>query len=403
MDAFVARQPILDRKQRLFAYELLLRDGLNGFCPDMDGDVATSQLLSNSFLTIGMENLSGNKRAFINFTQELLLKRLPLMFPADKIVVEILEDVEPTPDIVTACKEIADKGYLIALDDFLYQPELEPLVALADIIKIDFKLSSKEEMTKTLQDLAVYEPKLLAEKVETPAEFQVALDLGFDYFQGYFFKKPQVVSQKDIVSNQLHLLQIVSEANKREADFDKLEELISRDVAIPYKLLRYINSAFFRRTKEIASIKQAITRLGLNETRSFLSLMAMTKLAPDKPNELIRSSIVRAKFCELLAKLGTKKIKPAVLFMLGLFSMIDAIMDDSMESCMEKLPFSEDIRQALLDGEGPLGPYLALVRAYEKGAWSAVSEIADQLGLNGKTLPQCYVQALVWSDQFMHL
>lgn len=325
------------------------------------------------------------------------------MFPAEKIVVEILEDVEPTPDIITACSEISRKGYLIALDDFLYRPELEPLIALADIIKFDFKLSSIEEIGTTLQDLAGYKLKLLAEKVETYEEFAAAVEMGFDYFQGYFFKKPQVVSQREISSNQVHLLQIMNETNKEDVDFDKLEELISRDLAIPYKLLRYINSAFFRRIGEIASIKQAIARLGINETKRFISLISMTKLASDKPNELIRSSIIRAKFCELLGALTTKKIHSSTLFLLGLFSMIDAIMDDSMENLMERLPLSEDIQIALVQGNGVLGQYLNLLGAYEQGQWEDVIEISSKLALNQEKIPRCYVQALTWSDQFIHL
>jgi len=326
-----------------------------------------------------------------------------MMFPSEKIVVEILEDVEPIPDVIDACHEMAQKGYRIALDDFLFKPQIEPLAAMADIIKCDLRATPADELETLTRRLSGYKARLLAEKVETHEEFEGAVDLGFELFQGYFFSRPQILSGKDISSNSMHLLQIMAEANKDTVDFNELEKLITRDVAIPYKLLRYINSAYFRRANNISSIKQAITLLGENGTRRFISLIAMTRLAPNKPNELIRLSIIRARFCETLGTLGRSAVDPSNLFMLGLFSLIDAILDNPMEGLMERLPLSEEIGQALVSGTGPLNDYLETVKSYEKRDWDAISRFSAHFGLDEKALPRHYMEALAWADEFVEI
>ena len=262
MEVYVARQPVLDKNKRTFGYELLFRGGMTNVFPEIDGDRATSELLSNSFFSIGIEKITGGKKALINFTEELLIRRLPLMFPRDKIMVEVLEDVEPGREVIEACRELVEKGYKMVLDDFFYKPELEPLIALAKIIKVDFIAMPLSEIRNLVVRFAGNGVALLAEKVETHEEFQQALEMGFEYFQGYFFSKPQILKGKDISPSRLTLLQIIAEANKPGFSFDELEKLIRQDVSISYKLLRYINSAYFRRAQEISSMRQAIVLLG---------------------------------------------------------------------------------------------------------------------------------------------
>lgn len=398
MDIHVARQPIFDKQKRLYAYELLFRGDVSDAFPGVDGDMATSQVLSGSFFTFGMEKVSGGKRTFINFTQDLLVRRLPMMFPSRNVVVEVLEDVTPTPEVITACQDISSHGYSIALDDFFYRSELDPLIALADIIKFDFRLSSLDDIQACLESLSHHKLSFLAEKVETHEEFQNALAMGFDYFQGFFFSKPEVMKQRDIATPQMHMLQIMAEANKEEADFGHLEALVNRDVAIPYKLLRYINSAYFRRVEEVSSIRQAISLLGVNGTKQFLSLMVLARLADTKPDELIRISVARARFCELVGTLQAKQMDPSTLFMLGLFSLIDAILDNSMEFLVEQLPLSDDVREALTSGNGPLGVYLSLATSYERGDWQGVSEATAALGVEEGQMARCYEEAVTWAD-----
>ena len=403
MKAYVARQPIFNKKKRVKAYELLFRDGLLNSFPGGDGEHATSKLLSDSFMTIGIEQLAGGRKAFINFTKELLVSRIPSMFPPDKIVVEVLEDVEAEDDVVEACRELTEGGYEIALDDFEYRPSLVALFPFTSIVKIDFRATPINEIQSYVEKLSEFPVKFLAEKVETYEEFQTALTMGFDYFQGYFFSKPQVISQKDISPSRLNLLRIMAEVNKEDFKFEELEKLIRRDVSISYKLLRYINSAYFRRLKEISSIKQAIILLGEMGIRRFLSLITMSRLASDKPDELIRTSIIRARLCEQLGKVCPKDIDPSELFTLGLFSLIDAILDNHMQNIMENLPLSEPIKVALVQRKGLLAQFLELTKAYEAGQWERVVNLADGLGISEEKIPEYYLDAVTWADSYAML
>lgn len=403
MEVYVARQPIFKKNKKIHAYELLFRGGMSNYFPDIDGDTATSKVLSSSFFAIGIENISGAKTSFINFTQSLLESRLPLMFPRETIVVEVLEDVEPDDNVITVCREIRENGYTIALDDFFYKARLDPLISQANIIKVDFMAMSLEEIRDCVEKLAKYDVNLLAEKVETHEEFNQAIEMGFEYFQGYFFSKPEIIKGKDISSPGMNLLAIMAEANKDDFKFRDLENIIARDVAISYKLLRYINSAYFRRVNDISSIKQALVLLGEKRIRRFVALIAMSKLASDKPDELIRTSIIRARFCEMIGEMNGSAIASSELFTLGLFSLIDAILDDSMVELMKKLPLTEGIKKALVSEEGGLEAYLRLVTNYESGDWKGVSETAAGLNIDEAALPECYRESLGWADNFSSL
>ena len=403
MDIYVARQPIFKEDKKIFGYELLFRDGMDNFFPDIDGDTATSKVLANSFFTIGIEKITGSKKAFINFTQELLKKQVPLMFPKERMVIEILEGVEPEEDVVKSCEVIKQSGYTIALDDFLYKPELAPLVSLANIIKIDFMRTPQEKITEYVNILAEYNLALLAEKVETYEEFSWAQEMGFTYFQGYFFSKPEIIKGKEISSPKINLLEIMAEANKEDFDFNDLEKIIARDVALSYKLMRYINSAYFKRVHEISSINQAMVLLGEQGIRQFVSLIAMSKLADQKPDELVRASIIRAKFCEQIGIMNETKVNPSELFTLGLFSLIDAILDESMASLMGKLPLSEGIKMALVSDAGELREYLNLAILYEAGDWAGVSKAANSLCLDEVLLPKHYMESIGWADSLSNI
>jgi c-di-GMP-related signal transduction protein len=398
MEIYVARQPIFKEDKKILGYELLFRDGASNVFIGMDGNAATSNVLSNSFFSIGIESLTGNNLAFINFTKDLLLKQTPQLFSADKLVIEVLEDVQPDEEVVTACKELSQKGYHIALDDFFYNSGMIPLIALANIIKFDFRATTSEEMKKIIGKLSRPNLKFLAEKVETNEEFIMAINIGFDYFQGYFFSKPEIIKGKDISSAQMNLLGIMAEVNKRNFQFDKVEAIITRDVAISYKLMRFINSAFYRSANTVSSIKQAMLLLGEKGIRSFLSLITMTKLGKDKPDELIRGSIIRAKFCEFLGDKKSSGMDSSELFTLGLFSLIDAILDDTMESLMNKLPLSDDLKNALVRREGKLNNYLGLAESYEKGDWEGVSRFLNFIPVKDRELPQYFIKAINWAD-----
>ncbi|MDO9042267.1 MAG: HDOD domain-containing protein [Desulfocapsaceae bacterium] len=395
MDVFVARQPIFNRHRRIFAYELLFRTGMANAFPGVDGCMATSSLLSSSFFTVGIQQITGGHRAFINFTEDMLLRGIPAMFPPQSVVVEILEEVQPTEEVSAACHSLVDKGYMLALDDFVYTRKYTSLLELAKIIKVDFMQSSIEQIREMVEVSKKYSCKLLAEKIETYEEYTLASSMGFVYFQGYFFAKPEVLKNKEISSSQMVYMQLILEINRAEFDIKKLEELIKQDVAISYKLIKYLNSAYYSRLQPISSIRQAIAFLGEQGIRLFVSVIATSKLSESKPDELIRISCVRARFLEILgAELHQDK---GVFFLLGLFSMLDAMLDASMEYLMKQLPVSADITEALVHRSGPLFPYLQLIERYEAANWNELDAAIRDLHLDGTKIMDFYLEAVLWS------
>ncbi len=398
MDVFVARQPIFDIEKKIYAYELLFRSGESNGFPDIDGETATTSLLSSSFFTVGIEKVGAGKLVFINFTEDLLLNRTPQLFPPEKMMVEILEDVGPGSDIVAACQELKEGGYSLALDDFVYSNQFDELLHLSDIVKIDFRLTPVETLGEMVQTLKKYNCKLLAEKVETYDEFHQALELGFDYFQGYFFSKPEVLKNKDLSSSQVGLMQLITKINTEEFNVESLAELVAQDVSITYKLLKYINSSHFSRLQPLSSIRQAITFLGENGFKMFVSLIATSQLSENKPGELIRASIVRAKFLEQVG-LELKK-DGSELFLLGLFMSLDAMLDQSIENILSKMPLSERLKQALVGRSGELFAFVRLIESYEAGNWVAFRFAQKKLGIVDSKITAFYVEALAWADSF---
>lgn len=402
MDTFLARQPIFDKKKDIYAYELLFRGGMDNFMPSVDGDHASSKLLSSTFYTIGLEEITSGRKAFINFTQKLIEQRIPLFFPKEIAVVEILENVLPTPEIIKAAHEIKSKGYLLALDDFVFLPELMPLIKMADIIKIDFRLTPRDEIKQLLAEFNKREihVQFLAEKIETNEEFKDALDMGFSYFQGYFFCKPEVIKGREISTSQITLLQIMAEVANDDFDFSKAESLIERDINLSFKLLKYINSAYFKGKREVSIIKDAILMLGSDELRRFISLIAMSQLGSSKPDALIFASAFRAKFCDLIGQC-TEVNHSSEYFTVGMFSLIDAILDQPMQKIMEQLPLSPTIKNALILKEGKAGLFLRLAEAYEMADWEGVAEISGLTGLKDNDLPDIYFEACRWSSEIV--
>lgn len=398
MDVHIARQPIFDIHKKLFAYELLFRQTLGLGLGEVSGDRATTSLLSTTFLTEGIEKISGNKPCFVNFTKNLLTREIPASFPKNKIIVEILEDVPPTIEVLEACRTLSQQGYILALDDFVFNKNLLPLIELVNIIKIDYQLSNADEIERTRHRLARYNLKYLAEKIESYQELEHARKLGFNYFQGYFFARPESLRITEIASNKISLINLLVEINKRHTTVGRLEQIIETDVAITYKLLRYINSAFFYLLKQVESIRQAIIYLGEREIRRFVTLVIISELAASKPLELVRLSVVRARFCELLAEWYQQQEDASELFLLGLFSLLDAILDTPMEQMMAKLPLSDAVKDALLVQQGRLAPYLAAAIAYEQGRSEDCLRALPFLQTDPGKLPAIYLDALQFSS-----
>lgn len=400
MDIFVARQPILDRDQNVVAYELLYRSGsANSFTVGVDGDAATSSVITNGLMLIGLKSLACGKRAFVNFTENLLKSKIALMFPKESLVVEILEDIEPTEEIVEACKELKRNGYILALDDFVFHPKYKPLIAIADIIKVDFILTKGEERRNIIRTISNRNIKFLAEKVETQEEFQQAVRWGYTYFQGYFFSKPIIVAGKDIPAAQMNMLTLFERLNHEEPDFDELAAIIERDLSLTFKLLKYINQAGQYLVTHIASMKHAIMVVGLKELRKWLSVVMVRGISDKKPDIISRMCMIRARYAEQIGLKIKMKDRAPELFMMGMFSMIDVLMEKTMEDVMMELPIAEGIKDALAGKEGVYKDVFDLVLAYERGDWGLIGEIAARLNINERILPDLYIEAVNWTDQ----
>lgn len=398
MDVFVARQPIFDRVKKIYAYELLFCSGMSNAFPHVDGETATSSLLSSSFFTIGIDIIASGKPAFINFTEELLLNGVPQMFPKDSTVIEILETIAVTMPLIVACRALHDAGYKLALDDFVYQGEKQvALIEMAEIIKIDFRSTPMAEIEKMVTEFRPYGCQLLAEKVESNAEFNQAVAMGFHYFQGYFFARPEVLKNKDISASQLTILQLIERIHTMEFNVEQLEKLINQDVSISYKLLNYLNSVYFSRLSPISSISQALAFLGERGVRLFVSLIATSKLAAGKPTELLRMSIIRARFLQNLAETAGENSNDA--FLLGLFSLLDAMLDNSMERILGRLPLREAVKTALIERRGKLFSYINLVECYERCQWETVDELLTTMNILPETVLELYMDAVNMANQ----
>ncbi|MBX3054307.1 MAG: HDOD domain-containing protein [Caldilineaceae bacterium] len=394
----MARQPIFDRRMDLFGYELLFRQGINGAFANISGDSATSTVLTNSFLMIGMTTITNSKRAFVNFTRNLLLADIATTFPRDQIVVELLEDIEPDVHTIHACRRLKEAGYLVALDDFAYQPTFDPLLDLVDIVKVDFLATSKPERAQIVSRLRSKHVRFLAEKVETQDDFDMAMSLGYSYIQGFFFSKPDVVQGRDIPAFKLNYLRALQEINQPDIDIDQLEQIIRLDTSLSFKLLRLINSAFFGLRHNVKSIRHALVLLGNDELRKWGSLLALTGIGDDKPNELAVLSAVRAHFCEKVAEEVGMHAEHTDIYLMGLFSLVDAFMDVPMARILEELPIAEDAKSALLGKPSRYGNIFRLVLAYEEADWNQFDVIASRLGLPDNKGPLLYRQALRAAD-----
>jgi len=388
----IARQPIVDRGLNLIGYELLFRPAHCGTA-DTSGDGATSQVLINSFVEIGLENLVAEHLAFVNITQSLLASGRLTEIPSKQLVLEILEDVVPDEVVVEAVARLSDRGYRIALDDFIYRPELDPLIRIADIIKFDVLQTPAGEVAGLITKLREINPRLvfLAEKVETHEEFERFAALGIEHFQGYFFARPRVLTGKTIKSNQAVVLDLLARVHEPDITADALASLISSDVSLCHKMLRYINSPATGLRQEISSIQQAVVLLGLSTIQNWVTLLAMSDLH-GKPPVLLNTALVRARCCELLARAAGLET-PESYFMVGLLSVVDGLLDQPMEQVLEQLPLPEGFKLALLTGQGTQGEALRCVMTAERDT----DETLRFQDLEPAEVSRSLVDAIHWS------
>ncbi len=392
-DVFIGRQPIYDRQLQVFAYELLFRSGEENRAGFLDGDQATSQVVLNAFMEIGLDAIVGSKRAFINMTRDFILRDYSRMCPSDRVVMEVLEDITADTEFIEAVRSLSAQGYTIALDDFVYRESLHDLIEIADIIKVDILALDHAALHEHVSILRRYGVKLLAEKVESQDEFRFCKELGFDYFQGYFLCKPEVIKGQRAPANRMLVLQLLAKLQSPEVDFDELEDIVGRDVALSYKLLRVINSAYYSFPRKVDSLRAALSMLGTKFIASWLSLIILADI-DDKPHELMVTAMIRAKMCEILGKgLGYQSIE--TFFTVGLFSALELLLDSPIEDILRTLPLSDETAAALVGHEGVLGDALRCVLAYERGHWDDV----HCLSLDRSVITDAYLQAIAWAAQ----
>ncbi len=401
----IARQPICNKQLKVKAFELLYRMQMTSEGgPLLDNpDGATIDVLLAAFNDLCIEDVVGDKLAFINFTSNIILKQIPPI-SHKQLVIELLEDQEITPQLLKAIARLRQKGYKIALDDFCLTKETISLIEYADIIKIDVLDTPPEAWANYIPKLKDKGITLLAEKVETQEMFEKCCELGFDLFQGYFFAKPKIIAGKRISNNELSILTLIAKLNVEDIDIDDITNTIIRDPNLTYNLLRTINSGLFGLSKEIDSIKHAITMLGLRKLKKWIGLLALTTLE-NKPQLLIVFAMIRAKMCEILGQKTTDREYADDYFTVGLLSLMDAFVNLNMDVLLEKISLPQKMESALLGYEGDMGKVLRCVINYQNGNWDSKEKISilDNKNIEADDITQAYLDSVRWAESNKHL
>ncbi|MGA2674021.1 MAG: HDOD domain-containing protein [Terracidiphilus sp.] len=391
---YVARQPIMDLHARVHGYELLFRNGTDPFFSG-DGNLATRTMLDNTVL-FGLEKLTGGLPGFVNCTNESLIERMVDVLPASMTVLEILETLEPTPSLIEACRKLKASGFRLALDDFIWKPQFEPLVRLADYIKVDFTQADaamRQELRRQLRGVTV---ALVAEKVETQEDYKQAREEGFAFFQGYYFCRPVLLKNRKVPSNKLSHIGILELLKGDAIDFRKLSRLLKRDTSLTYRLLRLVNSPMYAVRQEVRSIESALFVVGEDTFRRIALLAITSELNADQPVEILRMAFVRGRFCELAA--GIRALDPTEQYLLGMLSLLPAMLRMPMETLTPSLPLRDEIRQALEGEFNAERILLQWLERHENGDWEACDGIVDAYGLDQERLLMCFAEAVAWAE-----
>lgn len=398
MDIYIARQPIFNKDMSIFGYELLHRRNSKNSYEHEDHSGATAELVRNSFLVLDFDNLTGGTRGFINFTQDLLEAEIPSILPKEKVVVEILETVAATDIVVEVCKKLKNEGYILALDDLIFDRtdyDYTPLIELADIVKVEFPSADRQKQRELIKK---YKNKVtfLAEKVETRQEFKEAAEIGYGLFQGYFFCRPILMKSKEISSLNIHLIEILKELQKAEPNLFRIAETIEKDLGLTYKLLKRANAIYYGAKCEITSLQQAVVRLGIQEMKRWISILLIKDFENDENSELIKVCLLRGKLLALMAHDLKRAGQETEFFFTGVLSSIDIIMDQDMAAILRSLALPEDVKKALLGEEGLLRKCLDAVLLYEKLDFDGAMARLAELGIDLGRFTELYIEALAW-------
>lgn len=397
MDLYMARQPILNRRKKVVAYELLFRDGLdNKFPKNFSDDMATSRILVNYMFYMGMDRISQGLPVTVNFSETMLKSRLAETIPTNDVIIEILETAQPNQETYDMMRDLFHKGYRMAMDDFVYSEDWERFLKFVKMIKFDIQATPIDEIKSILPRLKEKKIKVLAEKVETHEEFEACKEAGFDFYQGWFFCKPEILKAKGVDYSDSILMQLYVEVMKPSFKYSRIKNLFEMEPALSYNLIRYVNSPTFKPENEIKSIHQAVAYLGEQNLRRFICLLTTAEINPNKPSVLVRTAMARSRFCEQVGKHSILNNMDEELFLTGLFSNLDALLDKEMEEILKDIHIDRNIRKALLKREGKLGRILTLVEAWERGDWPVIESVLEEINMNSKLANKIYQESLVW-------
>lgn len=401
MEVFLARQAIFDRQRHVYGYELLFRSCLKNTFNGADPSASTRQVVSNSLLAIGLDRIAGHKKVFVNVGRDLLLDEFPAILPKHQMILEILDSGDLDPAILAACESLRQQGYLLALSAFAARPEQRPFLKHAHFVKVDIRTRTDQDHLSLVHEYHAHGLIMVAEKVETLEDYQRAKAAGYDCFQGYYFARPQMIIGRQIPAIKLNCLRLLREILRPELNYDRLASLISADVSLTYQLLRFVGSYLFSAGGRIETVQQALVYLGENQLRRWVALAAIPRAATDKPEELLKISLLGACFSESIATLAGIS-QPEEAFLMGLFAHLDALLDRPLEESLQELRVDPAITDALLDrgsSTDPLSRINRLVRCYTTADWDAVPAHAAALGLDPSAVATAYVQAAEWADR----
>jgi EAL and modified HD-GYP domain-containing signal transduction protein len=400
MDHFLTRHAIFDRESKVYAYEVSFRSDLENLAQKRPKeDQKASKVLTESFFTLGIDSITSGKRAFVRFTKNLLISEFALMFPKESIAVIIGDEIPAEGKIIAAVKDLKENGYLLVLDNFSFNQNSAKLTPFADMVIIDNDKTGdfiKKSIVKRLQPQGI---KCIIKNVETQAAYYKVFPQGFDYFQGDFFSKPALVEKKDVPVSKFNFLEMLKEITRPEFDFNKIENIVKRDVSLTFKLLKMINSSAYGIKNEVKSIKQALVLLGANEVKKWVTLVILSNIGDDKPDELMKKALVRAKFLELISPAAGFSSEASDIFLVGMFSLMDTLMGQPLDSILGGLPLSDEIKNALLGGESPYKNIFQLVLSYEEGEWDKVKSLAAEAKIEEDPLPAQYKESIEWVNK----
>lgn len=404
-DIFVARQPIFDRNQRVVAYELLYRsDARTQVAGDLSDQKMTSSVLVNSVLGMGLGKLTEGQVAFINVSEDMLFDGTVELLDPGRVIVELLETVRPTAEVVARSRELVDAGYSLALDDFEYDQSFHPLIELAEIVKVDV-MASGHDIDDVVERLGAYDVRLLAEKVESQEEHKRCVELGFELFQGYHYFKPQTVTTRESATQSVSIIRLMNMLRDQTASDRHLEEAFKSDPGLTYKLLRIVNSAAVG-GRGIQSIQHALRLLGRDPLYRWLCLLLVSRGRDigDMRTEIIKAALLRARMCEILGSslrgVARREMPSAgALFLVGLFAQIDQLVGTPIPEVLEEIDVTDEVRDALLERRGHAGRILASAEAYAAADWKSAEREIREVGGNPDILPGVYLDAVTWASQ----